>query len=275
MSQNFFNFNMKQHKEFWQHYSLSTSPPPILYILQINSPTIRFWTYRNRNWWWWWWWLKTIKRIERLSVHFKSITFESVVSAEEESDKDLIEVDAAMALPSPHCFLSPSVLPTPFDGVGVLLRDCTWLWGEGFFSFLKGSSITVGPPGSFGGPLEDDVQLEILACGWELTPFLAIGRPKPPSMDWILRSCAGSSFWKRNVVFRVHYKCLTSSHIWQQACCDLVSYLCDLWGGERPIQVGPLYLFRWHAVLPRVQRPLLGGLPSCVLLGFREPLINK
>lgn len=100
-------------------------------------------------------------------MHFKcNITFESVVSAEEESDKDLIEVEAAMPLPSPHCFLSPSVLLTPLlEGAGVLLRDCAWLWGEGFFSFLKGSSITGGPPGSFGGPLEDDVQLEILACG--------------------------------------------------------------------------------------------------------------
>lgn len=94
-----------------------------------------------------------------------NITFESVVSAEEESDKDLNEVDAAMPLPSPPCFLSPSVLLTPLlDGVGVLLRDCAWLWGEGFFSFLKGSSITVGPPGNLGGPLEDDVQLDILGC---------------------------------------------------------------------------------------------------------------
>lgn len=95
-----------------------------------------------------------------------NITFESVVSAEEESDKDLNEVDAAMPLPSPPCFLSPSVLLTPLlDGVGVLLRDCAWLWGEGFFSFLKGSSITVGPPGNLGGPLEDDVQLDSLGCG--------------------------------------------------------------------------------------------------------------
>lgn len=130
-----------------------------------------------------------------LCVFNANVTFESVVSAEEESDKDLNEVDAAMPLPSPPCFLSPSVLLTPLlEGVGVLLRDCTWLWGEGFFSFLKGSSITVGPPGSFGGPLEEDVQLESLGCGWELTPFLEMGRPKPPSMDWILRSCAGSSF---------------------------------------------------------------------------------
>lgn len=92
------------------------------------------------------------------------------MSAEEESDKDLIEVDAAMPLPSPPCFLSPSGLLTPLlEGVGVLLRDCARLWGEGFFSFLKGSSITVGPPDSFGGPLEEeeeeDVQLESLGCG--------------------------------------------------------------------------------------------------------------
>lgn len=93
-------------------------------------------------------------------------TFDSVVSAQEESDKDLFEVDAAMPLPSPTCFLSPSVLPMPLlEGVGVLLWDCAWLWGEGFFSFLNGSSITVGPPGGFGGPLEDDVQLESLGCG--------------------------------------------------------------------------------------------------------------
>lgn len=88
------------------------------------------------------------------------------MSAEEESDKDLNEVDAAMPLLSPLCFFSPSVLLTPLlDGVGVLLRDCAWLCGEGFFSFLKGSSITVGPPGNLGGPLEEDVQFESLGCG--------------------------------------------------------------------------------------------------------------
>lgn len=115
------------------------------------------------------------------------------MSAQEESDKDLFEVDAAMPRPSPPCFLSPSVLPMPLlAGVGVLLRDCAWPWGEGFFSFLKGSSMTVGPPAGFGGPLEDEVQLETLGCG--LRPFLETGRPRPPSMDWILRSCAGSSF---------------------------------------------------------------------------------
>lgn len=93
-------------------------------------------------------------------------TFDSVVSAQEESDSDLFEVDAAMPLASPPCFLSPSVLPVPLlEGVGVLLRDCAWLWGEGFLIFLKGSSITVGPPGGFGGPPEDDVQLETLGCG--------------------------------------------------------------------------------------------------------------
>lgn len=93
-------------------------------------------------------------------------TFDSVVSAQDESDKDLFEVDAAMPLPSPPCFFSPSVLPMPLlEVVRVLLRDCAWLWGEGFFSFLKGSSITVGPPGGFGGPLEDDVQLETLDSG--------------------------------------------------------------------------------------------------------------
>lgn len=92
-------------------------------------------------------------------------TFDSVVSAQEESDKDLFEVDATMPLPSPPCFLSPSVLPMPLlEGVGVVLRDCAWLWGEGFFSFLKGSSITVGPLGGFGELLEDDVQLESLGC---------------------------------------------------------------------------------------------------------------
>lgn len=83
---------------------------------------------------------------------------DSVVSAEEESDRDLNEVDAVRPLP-PSCFLSPSVLPTPLlllDGVGVPQRE--WLCGEGFFSFLKGSSITVGPPGSLVAPLEDDVQ---------------------------------------------------------------------------------------------------------------------
>lgn len=123
-------------------------------------------------------------------------TFDSVVSVQDESDKDLFEVDAAMPLPSPPCFFSPSVLPMPLlEGVRVLLlRDCAWLWGDGFFSFLKGSSITVGPPGGFGGPPEDDVQLDTLGSGWELRPFLETDRPRPPSMDWIFRSCAGSSF---------------------------------------------------------------------------------
>lgn len=93
-------------------------------------------------------------------------TFDSVVSAQDESDKDLFEVDGAMPLPSPPCFFSPSVLPMLLlEGVRVLLRDCAWFWGEGFFSFLKGSSMTVGPPGGFGGPLEDDVQLETLGRG--------------------------------------------------------------------------------------------------------------
>lgn len=97
-------------------------------------------------------------------------TFDSVVSAQDESDKDLFEVDATMPLASPPCFFSPSDLPMPLlEGVRVLLllllRDCAWLWREGFFSFLKGSSITVGPPGGFGGPLVDDVQLETLGSG--------------------------------------------------------------------------------------------------------------
>lgn len=161
-------------------------------------------------------------RVTAFEVRFllvsANITFESVVSAEEESDKDLIEVDAAMPLPSPPCFLSPSVLLTPLlEGVGVLLRDCAWLCGEGFFSFLKGSSMVVGPPGSFGGPLEDDVQLESLGCGRELTPFLEMGRPKPPSMDWILRSCAGSSFWKEEY-FKLTLKMSLKSN--SKAGCD-------------------------------------------------------
>lgn len=125
---------------------------------------------------------------------------ESVVSAQDESDKDLFEVDAAMPRASPPCFFSPSVLPIPLlEGATallllLLLRDCAWLWRGGFFSFLKGSSMTAGPPGGFGGPPEDDVQLETRGSGWELRPFRDTGRPRPPSMDWILRSCAGSSF---------------------------------------------------------------------------------
>lgn len=199
-----------------------------------------------------------------------NITFESVVSAEEESDKDLIEVDAAMPLPSPPCFFSPSVLLTPLlEGVGVLLRDCAWLCGEGFFSFLKGSSMVVGPPGSFGGPLEDDIQLESLGCGRELTPFLEMGRPKPPSMDWILRSCAGSSFWKEEY-FNLTLKMSLESN--ERLAVIKVSYLCDLRRGERPVQVGPLYLLRGRTVLPRMQHRLLGGLPVCILLSFRDPL---
>lgn len=123
-------------------------------------------------------------------------TFESVVSAEDESDRDLIEVDAARPRPSPPCFRSVSALLP--EGVGVLLRDGAWLWGGGFFSFLKGSSIIVGPLGTLAGPLEDVVTLETRAGVWALTPFLATGRPRPPSMDWILRSCAGSSFYKKS-----------------------------------------------------------------------------
>lgn len=50
-----------------------------------------------------------------------------MVSAEEESDKDLNEVDAAIPLLSPPCFLSPSVRLTPLlEGVGVVLRDGAW-----------------------------------------------------------------------------------------------------------------------------------------------------
>ena len=49
-------------------------------------------------------------------------TLESVVSAEEESDRDLVEVDAAMPLPSPAGLLSPSALPTQLEGPGVQLR---------------------------------------------------------------------------------------------------------------------------------------------------------
>ena len=45
---------------------------------------------------------------------------ESVVSPEEESDRDLVEVDAAMPLPSPAGRRSPSALPC--EGPGVLLR---------------------------------------------------------------------------------------------------------------------------------------------------------
>lgn len=123
------------------------------------------------------------------------LTLESVVSAEDESDKDLIEVDVARPRPSPPCFRSASALP--LEGVGVLLRDGAWLWGGGFLSFLKGSSIIVGPPGTLGGPLEKVETFETRGWVGPLTPFLATGRPRPPSMDWILRSCAGSSFYKK------------------------------------------------------------------------------
>lgn len=134
-----------------------------------------------------------------------AFTFDSVVSAEDESDKHLNEVDAARPLPSPPCFLSPSALETPLlNGVGVLLRDCSWPWGDGFFSFLNGSSITVGAPWTFAGPLDDDVQLEGLGCAWLLTPFLETGRPRPPSTDWILRNSAGSSFCEKAARVLIH-----------------------------------------------------------------------
>lgn len=119
------------------------------------------------------------------------------MSAEDESDKDLIEVDAARPRPSPPGFRSASTLPP--DGVGVVLRDDAWLWGGGFFSFLKGSSITVGPPDTLGVPLEEVVTFETRGWVGALTPFLATGRPRPPSMDWIFRSCAGSSFYKNQI----------------------------------------------------------------------------
>lgn len=198
-------------------------------------------------------------------------TFDSVVSAQEESDKDLFEVDAAMPLPSPPCFLSPSVLLMPLlEGVGVVLRDWTWLWGEGFFSFLKGSSITVGPLGGFGEPLEDDVQLESLGCCWELRPFRETGRPRPPSMDWILRSCAGSSFWDGDPHISYLNRALGQSLFW-----DLALYLCNLRWRERPAQVGSLYLAGGQAVLPRMQHPLLGGQTVSILLCFRDPLMKR
>lgn len=204
-----------------------------------------------------------------------NVTFESEVSADEESDKDLNEVDAAMLLPSPTCFLSPSDRPSPLlEGVRVLLRACVWLWGEGFLSFFKGSSITVGPPGSFKVPLEEEVQLDGRGCGWVLTPFLEMGKPKPPSTDWILRSCAGSSFCEEKVNFYQN-KYLIFKMVEVRSSVDpngLVLYLCDLWGWQRSIQVGPLYLFRRHTVLPRIQHGLLGGLPICILFGFRDPL---
>lgn len=60
-----------------------------------------------------------------------------------------------------------------------------------------------------------------------------------------------------------------------EAGCNLILYLCDLRGWQRPIQVGPLYLFRWHTVLPRMQHPLLGGMAFCILPGFRDSLIHK
>lgn len=198
-------------------------------------------------------------------------TFDSVVSAQDESDKDLFEVDGAMPLPSPPCFFSPSVLLMPLlEGGRVLLRDCTWLWGQGFFSFLKGSSITAGPPGGFGGPPEDDVQLETRGSGWELRPFLETGRPRPPSMDWILRSCAGSSFWDGDQFISDLVRALGQSLFG-----ELMSYLCNLRRGERPAQVGSLYLFGRRAVFPRMQQPLLGGLTVGILFGFRDPLMQR
>lgn len=80
------------------------------------------------------------------------------MSADDESDKDLTEVDAARPRPSLPDFRSASALP--LEGVGVLLRDGAWLWEGGFFSFLKGSSITVGRPGTLGEPLEEVVTFE-------------------------------------------------------------------------------------------------------------------
>lgn len=151
-----------------------------------------------------------------------------------------------------------------------MLRDCVWLWGEGFFSFLKGSSITVGPPGGFARPLEDDVQLETLGSGWELRPFLETGRPRPPSMDWILRSSAGSSFWDGNRFLSFLGRALGRSSFW-----DLAPYLCNLRWGERPTQVGSLDLFGRRAVFPRMQHPLLGGLTVNILFGVRDPVMQR
>lgn len=61
----------------------------------------------------------------------------------------------------------------------------TEVWS--FFAFLKGSSISVGPPDGLVEVLERVVPLDILG-DWTPEQFLATGIPSPPSTDWIFLS---------------------------------------------------------------------------------------
>lgn len=127
------------------------------------------------------------------------LTLESEeVSAEELSDRDLSEVDDGRPRPSLLLLLSVSGLERPLDGAGVLLRD--WGWGMGFFTFLKDSSISVGPLGGLGRAWDVPVPLDIFG-DWSPEQFLATGIPSPPSTDWIFLSWAGSSFCKRKNIY--------------------------------------------------------------------------
>lgn len=107
---------------------------------------------------------------------------ESEVSAEDESERDFIEVDVASLLTSDPGRRSLSARPRPLEGAGVQLRP--WDCGEGFFSFLNGSSIRAGPAG-LEGMWHEGVPLASLGTG---PPPLGTGTPTPPSMDWIFLS---------------------------------------------------------------------------------------
>lgn len=139
-----------------------------------------------------------IEKIPR-STGPRRLTLDSEVSAEELSDSDLSEVDDGRPRPSLLLLLSVSCLGRPLDGAGVLLRD--WGWGMGFFTFLKDSSIIVGPLGGLGRAWDVPVPFDIFG-DWTPEQFLATGIPRPPSTDWIFLSWAGSSFCRRkNKIF--------------------------------------------------------------------------
>lgn len=114
------------------------------------------------------------------------------VSADEDSDaRDLSEVDTARLRPSPLFPLSCSDLETPLEEAGMLVRLCGW--AGGFFSFLMGSSMSVGPPDTLGVPLTS-------LGDWMAEPLRATGTPSPPSTDWIFLSWAVSTFCREKKI---------------------------------------------------------------------------
>lgn len=109
----------------------------------------------------------------------------------DDSERDFIEVDAAIPTLSCERLLSTSDRPTPLVAVGEVTP---WVGGGVFFTFFGGSGMSVGPVA--------EVKAEPLA-GLGVTR--GTGTPSPPSSEWIFRSWEDSSFCTKKGKFSTSF----------------------------------------------------------------------